>query len=557
MTTAASSRATFADIILLINNSNLTTRQKLDQSSAVRSVAKALGAPPETIAAEPAALRRRLDGLSPSSLGVSKGRWANIRSLLGKALALAQPMMPGRSVAPLSPAWQILADQLTANRKIRLLPVLRFLTGRGVTPETLSMADLLEYRRAIFEDRLRAKPGAGWDGLIWAWNATSSENPTWPQIKIERPSRRETYILPWSAFSSAYKADCDRYLHRGSAINLDDEGPSKPMRPSTIESWKYRLRAAASILVARGVPADTISSIADIASVERIRLILDFLLDRHERKSTNGIAQFATFLKALAVHSLKLPDPEIAAIKSLVAKLAIKNRGMNVKNRTRLRPLEDPETVTRFLRIPETMRREIDADKRAPKVKAVQAQIAVAIGILQVAPIRIDNLANLAFGRHLIERGKKLYLAIEESEVKNSELIDFELPPETVDLIAWYVRKYRPYLLKTPNDFLFPGEDGAKKTGTLGTQIKKAVHCYSGLVMHPHLFRHAAAKIFLDARPGEYEVMRQVLRHKSINTTTNFYSGAEAQSASRHFVNVVFERYLSQAASPGKRRSRK
>ncbi|MCG3773625.1 MAG: hypothetical protein JW395_0434 [Nitrospira sp.] len=75
--------------------------------------------------------------------------------------------------------------------------------------------------------------------------------------------------------------------------------------------------------------------------------------------------------------------------------------------------------------------------------------------------------------------------------------------------------------------------------------------------MHPHLFRHAAAKIFLDARPGEYEVMRQVLRHKSINTTTNFYSGAEAQSASRHFVNVVFERYLSQAASPGKRRSRK
>ena len=230
MTTAASSRATFADIILLINNSNLTTRQKLDQSSAVRSVAKALGAPPETITAEPAALRRRLDGLSPSSLGVSKGRWANIRSLLGKALALAQPMMPGRSVAPLSPAWQILADQLTANRKIRLLPVLRFLTGRGVTPETLSMADLLEYRRAIFEDRLRAKPGAGWDGLIWAWNATSSENPTWPQIKIERPSRRETYILPWSAFSSAYKADCDRYLHRGSAINLDDEGPSRPMR---------------------------------------------------------------------------------------------------------------------------------------------------------------------------------------------------------------------------------------------------------------------------------------------------------------------------------------
>jgi hypothetical protein len=62
---------------------------------------------------------------------------------------------------------------------------------------------------------------------------------------------------------------------------------------------------------------------------------------------------------------------------------------------------------------------------------------------------------------------------------------------------------------------------------------------FSGLVVNAHLFRHAGAKIFLDQRPGEYEVMRQVLRHRSIQTTTSFYAGAETRSAGQHYAAVI------------------
>jgi site-specific recombinase XerD len=53
--------------------------------------------------------------------------------------------------------------------------------------------------------------------------------------------------------------------------------------------------------------------------------------------------------------------------------------------------------------------------------------------------------------------------------------------------------------------------------------------------VHPHLFRHIGAKLFLDDNPGAYEVVRRVLGHRAIATTTNFYTGLETAAAVRHF----------------------
>jgi site-specific recombinase XerC len=70
-------------------------------------------------------------------------------------------------------------------------------------------------------------------------------------------------------------------------------------------------------------------------------------------------------------------------------------------------------------------------------------------------------------------------------------------------------------------------------------QISAAVFRFTGLKVNPHLFRHAGAKIFLDQRPGQYEVVRQVLRHRSIAATTSFYAGAETRSAAQHYASVI------------------
>ena len=48
--------------------------------------------------------------------------------------------------------------------------------------------------------------------------------------------------------------------------------------------------------------------------------------------------------------------------------------------------------------------------------------------------------------------------------------------------------------------------------------------------------------------------MRQVLRHRSIQTTTSFYAGAETRSAGQHYAAVIDQLRAEAAGSPPRRR---
>jgi integrase len=506
----------------------------------VRTVARLLGAPPEDIEADPAKLRRRLEAIAPAAAGLSRGRWNNVRSLVGKALALARPMLPGRTIAPLLPEWEQLLAPLSRSRATSLLAQARHLSVRGIRPADVTLADLEAYRDAIHNDRLRAKPEQTWDGIIWVWNACRREIEGWPDIEIPRPIRREVYVRPWSAFLPSLTADVDAFLIRLSGADLSEDGPSRPARPATLKTREYQLRVAASALVHKGVAPESIRSLAEVVTLERFKLILRFLLDRHDGQTSPQVAQMAAFLKGVAKHWAKADDLVLFQMQKVASRLSTARRGLTAKNRERLRPFDEPQTVALFLGMPQRIRREVEKDPRAPKRKAIDAQIAAAIALLQAVPLRIGNLANIDMRKNLIARGKRVYLVVTEADTKNGEPVDFELPATTVEIIAWYIREYRPYLVRAPNDALFPGErSGPKSREGLGAQIKAAVFRFTGLKIHPHLFRHAGAKIFLDQRPGQYEVMRQVLRHRSIETTTSFYAGAETRSAGQLFAAVI------------------
>ena len=61
----------------------------------------------------------------------------------------------------------------------------------------------------------------------------------------------------------------------------------------------------------------------------------------------------------------------------------------------------------------------------------------------------------------------------------------------------------------------------------------------TGIKLTPHQFRHTAAKLFLDKYPGQYEVVRKVLGHKSLSTTYSHYAGAETKAALAHFDDAI------------------
>ena len=118
-------------------------------------------------------------------------------------------------------------------------------------------------------------------------------------------------------------------------------------------------------------------------------------------------------------------------------------------------------------------------------------------------------------------------------------------------MIERYLDSYRPLLCGGRSEWIFPGrDDGPKRPGSLGPQVKRIIHKHTGLEVHAHLMRHIGAKLFLDCNPGLYEVVRRVLVHRSIDTTTESYTGFETKSAARQFDDVILEQ--RRAAIPGK-----
>ena len=334
-------------------------------------------------------------------------------------------------------------------------------------------ADFNAYRDAILHDRLRKDPEKSWDRLVWVWNWCLHNVSGWPPIVVERPSKRKTYLLPWSAFPPSFKDDADRFLRRLSGQDLSEDGPPRPARPATLQKRSYQLRVAASALVHRGHDTGAVGSIADLLSLERYQEILRHFLDRG---ASHQAAEMAAFLKDTAKHWAKVDEPALKGMKRIASRLAIPRRGMTTKNRERLRPLDDAENVAVFLALPQRLRREAEIGKRSPRNNAILAQMAAAIALLQAAPIRLKNLTAIDVNKNLIARGKRLYLVIPESEVKNNEPIDFELPAETRDILAWYVREHRALLISEPTDALFPGpRGGAKSSNTLARQIPQTV----------------------------------------------------------------------------------
>jgi hypothetical protein len=107
-------------------------------------------------------------------------------------------------------------------------------------------------------------------------------------------------------------------------------------------------------------------------SFENFQEILRFLLDRHEGKSSPQVGQMAGFLKDVARHWLKAEETTLGRFKKIASRLAMPRQGMTPKNRDRLRHLDDPAAVAAFLDLPHRIRLDVEADRRAPKLKAIR-----------------------------------------------------------------------------------------------------------------------------------------------------------------------------------------
>lgn len=74
---------------------------------------------------------------------------------------------------------------------------------------------------------------------------------------------------------------------------------------------------------------------------------------------------------------------------------------------------------------------------------------------------------------------------------------------------------------------------------TEANQIVDRVEELTGVRITVHQFRHAAGALILKHHPGNYELVRRILGHKSIETTRKFYIELETTQASEIYAEII------------------
>jgi integrase len=537
------SAPSLADLLAALATDDLPERKRQELGSAIRTASRALGQSPQNIPADARLLASRLKQVAPAAIGLSRGRWNNVRSLLRTALALRQPISPGRNSHDLLPEWLALSHKLKSRSdQIALSRVLRFCSARGIGPSAVTEKTFDDYHLHL-EHSLLKRPHQTFAMTVKAWQRAEIAIAGWPQIGLAIPDRRRQWVSGWDGFPQSLHQDCQAWCDRLAGRDLIEDAPFRPVRPATLAHREWQIRAFASAVVRMGRDPKSLTGLADLVEIDAFKTGLRFFLDREGGKPTSAIADLASSLKAVARHYVRVKPHHLERMGAIIRRLTPGRVGLTESNRTRLRPFDDRANVAALLKLPEELMRQARRHRNVER-GAVRAQMAVAIEILLMAPIRISNLVQLDIERNLVRpgQGRALHLVVPAEAVKNREPLEYPLPPESVDLLERYIREFRPHLACKGNTSLFPGTGGGcKNQAFFGDQISRTIRAHTGLRVHPHLFRHIGAKLFLDANPGAYEVVRRVLAHRSIDTTTGFYTGLETPAAVRHFDKTILE----------------
>jgi integrase len=232
-------------------------------------------------------------------------------------------------------------------------------------------------------------------------------------------------------------------------------------------------------------------------------------------------------------------------IKRLASKVPTPVSGLTDKNKRRLRQFDDPATLQRLFNFPRRLWDEVKRDANPNVFTLVKAQAALAVAILCYMPIRLQNLATLTFEVDLFLReGARATSSLElsASKVKNRTDLAFDIPPEVAKMLIEYRDRIAPKVIGHRPDRLFVKADGTPKNQwSVAWLIRTYLKKRAGIELSSHQFRHLSAKVLLDAQPGNFETVRQLLGHKSLTTTVGAYAGIDSRRAGRHHQRLVAE----------------
>jgi integrase len=539
----------FADAIgIIMGADELTEQTRRHWTTSLRQIAKALDKPVEVIPARYSAVRADLAQLHHAPAGLTPKTLQNHKSNAKSALLwLTREKGIPEHGAPLTPAWEQLRAKIEDSLvRSRLSAFMRFCSANSITPAEVDEA-VVERFMAYRSQAGKPVDDAFRRVMARAWNANVGEIPGWPAQRLLEPPVKTHVEIAWEAFPEGLRRDVDRYLEGLTRVRRNRIGQRiRPLKPSTIHTRRAELAAVARKAVKTGVAIDELTSLSALLAPDVVERVLDAYWLRNGDTPKLFTINMARRLFAIAKETKCLDDEACERLDETRRDLEEHRQGgLTDKNMAFIRQVVTPGVWKRVVKLPlEMMAIARSQQASSPNRAAVTAQLAIAIAILSVAPVRLANLTAIRLGTNLIKPdGSKYWLVFPDYDVKNRVRLDYPLESHVTQLIDEYVHDFRPALLRGRNeDWLFPGQrGGAKGKISFSGQITNRIYKGAGLQMTVHQFRHAAGALILLRRPGEYELVRQLLGHCNVQTTINSYIGLESIRASEIFGQLVME----------------
>jgi hypothetical protein len=542
----------FADAIAMIAEAvDLPEGKRRHWMTSMRQVAKAWGRPLEVIPARYSAVRADLINLHQVPAGLTAKTLQNHKSNTKSALLyLAREKGVPEHGAPLMEEWKALKAKIEGSLvRHRLSSFMRFCSANGIGPGEVTesiVERFIDYRSRC------GKPAdtAFRRVMARAWNANVGAIPGWPDIKLVEPAVKSTVEIAWSDFPEGLRRDVEGYLEGLTKIRRNRKGQRvRPLKPVTLRTRRAELQGAARMAVMVGVPIENLNSLAALLAPEVAAQVLEAYRKKNGEKPKLYTIDLAGRFLSIARETKCLNDADCERLNEMREVLDEERpEGFTEKNATLIRQVLAPDVWDRVVNLPLRMMAEARRNRvRAPVQSAVKAQIAVAIALLTIVPVRIKNLTEIRLDLNLSKpAGPKsdYWLNFPDYDVKNRMKLEYALDEYITPLIDEYVHDFRPKLLRGRNeDYLFPGmRSGAKGKVSFSGQITKQILKFTGLRITAHQFRHAAGAIILQEQPGNYELVRQILGHRSLSTTIRCYIWLKNIQAHQIYQKLVRKR---------------
>lgn len=542
-----------ADVLSAIEAApDLSASKKTHWSCSVRQICIGIGRPPESIPGRWSGVNTAVQQLHHARVGCNPKTLANHKSNLRVVLSwfagVKNLTKHGTLLSPVYAALRVkIADKF---RRDRLSGMLRFASAKAIDPNEVNEEVLDDYMNYRAQTTALATDNAARRKIARAWNACVEDVPGWPKQRLIEPPVKSLSLISWESFPQQLRQDIENYLEGFKKVRRGSRGKRiRPCKPSTIDTRRRELQAFARMAVKQGHPVESLGSFSDLLDPDLVEEVLEAYWEENGEEPGIWTIDMAWKLHSIARETKCLPDSDLERLDEFRAAIEEhRDGGITEKNLKVIRAVLTEGVWDEVVQLPRALMAEARLDRRsAPMKAAVNASIAVAIAILSIAPVRLGNLIRIKLDENLIKPGGidgPYWLVFPKEDVKNRVQLQHKILPEVGDMIDEYINDFRPVLLRGSNGlWLFPGETGGVKSSRLlSVQITDRVYKATGLRLTAHQFRHAAAAIFIKAFPGQYERARQLLGHKNISTTMNFYVALEMMFANETFNDLIKKR---------------